>query len=114
MRRIVIALAVMLATGSALAADAVKKDQGILDRLYANTGVYHKSATGKAPGFVSDPGWPVPLPHSWMLGQVGGLYVDHHDHIWVYNRPRTMTTDEAALDTSGGSGGTNRLGLDDA
>ena len=92
----------MLASGAALAADAVKKDQGILDRLYANTGVYNKSADGKTPGFVSDPGWPAPLPHSWLLGQVGGLYVDHHDHIWIYNRPRTMTTDEAALETRGG------------
>ncbi|MCX7282059.1 MAG: hypothetical protein NTX21_11100 [Alphaproteobacteria bacterium] len=111
MRRIVIALAVMLASGGALAADAVKKDQGILARLYANTGVYNKSATGKVPGFVSDPAWPAPLPHSWLLGQIAGLYVDHHDHIWVYNRPRTMTTDEAALDTSGGSGGKNGLGF---
>ena len=112
MRKIVIALAVMLASGAALAADAVKKDQTILERLYANTGVYNKSASATTPGFVSDPGWPAPLPHSWLLGQVGGLYVDRHDHIWVYNRPRTMTTDEAALETRGGSGGKNGQGFD--
>ncbi len=99
-----------LVAGAALAADA-HKDRSILDRLYATTGVYHKSPTGTAPGFVSDPAWPAPLPHSWLLGQVGGLYVDKHDHIWVYNRPRTMTSDEAALETRGGSDGKNGLGF---
>src|SRR5437868_14795394 len=103
MRKLAIALAAMLAAGGvvslgALAADAAKKDQSILDRLYANTGVYQKSATAKTPDFVSDPGWPAPLPHSWLLGQVAGLYVDQHDHVWISNRPRTMTNDEAALE----------------
>src|SRR5258708_35325415 len=94
MPKFAILLAAMVASGGALAADTVKKDASILDRLYANTGVYNKSATATVPGFVSDPGWPAPLPHSWMLGQIGGAYVYHHDHIWIYNRPRTMTTDE--------------------
>src|SRR6185436_4479693 len=35
---------------------------------------------------------------NWLLGQIGGLYVDHHDHIWVYNRPRTLATEEAGLE----------------
>jgi DNA-binding beta-propeller fold protein YncE len=115
MRKFAMLLAAMLApgmiVGAALAADAVKKDQSILDRLYANTGVYNKSVSGKTPGFVSDPGWPAPLPHNWLLGQIGGLYVDQNDHIWVYNRPRTMTTDEAALETRGGGDGKNGLGF---
>jgi len=111
MRKAWVVLAAMLASGGALAADTVKKDQSILDRLYANTGVYNKAAAGTTPGFVADPGWPAPLPHSWMLGQIGGLYVDSQDHIWVYNRPRTMTTDEAALETRGGSDGKNGLGF---
>ncbi|HEY0234187.1 MAG TPA: hypothetical protein VGC86_03890 [Afipia sp.] len=70
---------------------------GILNRLLEQTGVYNKSKTGKTPNFVADPTWPQTLQHSWLLGQVGGLYVDHHDHVWVYNRPRTMTNDEAGL-----------------
>src|ERR1041384_2716173 len=111
MRKVLVVLAAMLASGGALAADTVKKDQSILDRLYANTGVYQKSATATTPGFVSDPGWPAPLPHSWLLGQIGGLYVDHHDHIWVYNRPRTMTNDEAALEARGGADGKNGQGF---
>src|SRR5262249_702548 len=111
MRKAWVVLAAMLASGGALAADTVKKDQSILDRLYANTGVYNKAAPGTRPGLAADPGWPAPLPHSWMLGQIGGLYVDSQDHIWVYNRPRTMTTDEAALETRGGSDGKNGLGF---
>ncbi len=62
MRKVWVVLAAMLACSGALAADAVKKDQSILDRLYANTGVYNKSAEGKTPGFVSDPGWPHIFP----------------------------------------------------
>jgi DNA-binding beta-propeller fold protein YncE len=61
-------------------------------------GVYNLSGTGKAPGFAVDATWPQPLPHNWLLGQIGGLYVDRHDHIWVYNRPRTMTNEEAGLE----------------
>jgi hypothetical protein len=63
-----------------------------------NSGVYNASATGKTPGFAVDPAWPQRLPHNWILGQIGGLYVDQHDHVWVYNRPRTLTTDEAGLE----------------
>jgi DNA-binding beta-propeller fold protein YncE len=73
-------------------------NSGSLERLFKNSGVYHASATGKTPGFVVDPSWPQHLPNNWLLGQIGGLYVDRHDHVWVYNRPRTMTTDEAGLE----------------
>src|SRR5579862_9600525 len=76
----------------------VLKNNSSLDRLFKKTGVYNASSTGKTPGFVVDPSWPQPLPNNWLLGQIGGLYVDQHDHIWVYNRPRTMTTDEAGLE----------------
>src|SRR5271163_2202258 len=74
------------------------KNDGSLDRLFKQAGVYNTSSTGKTPGFVVDPAWPQPLPNNWLLGQIGGLYVDPHDHIWVYNRPRTMTNEEAGLE----------------
>jgi len=76
---------------------------GILERLAARTGVYGVPPTAKVPGFVADASWPQTLPNSWILGQVGGLYVAPDDHVWVYQRPRTLTTDEAAL-----TGATNR------
>ncbi len=102
MRNAVIFSALLLTGLAALPVRAADTDvltkNGVLDRLVQQTGVYNKSKTGTAPGFVSDPTWPQVLPHSWLLGQVGGLYVDQHDHIWVYNRPRTMTTDESGLD----------------
>ncbi|MEO8037881.1 MAG: hypothetical protein ABI794_03885 [Betaproteobacteria bacterium] len=53
-----------------------------------------------APRFAVDPDWPRPLPNRWILGQIGGIAVGPDDHVWVYQRPRTLTDDErgAALD----------------
>ena len=82
-----------------MAADIdVLKNTGALDRLFTQAGVYNVSKTGKIPDFVCDPSWPQPLPHSWLVGQIGGLSVDWHNHIWVYNRPRTLTDEEAGLE----------------
>jgi hypothetical protein len=78
--------------------------------LVRATGVYHKAPGGRTPDFVSDPAWPQPLPNSWRLGQVSGLYVDRHDHIWVYNRPRSMTDQEAGLEPAL-AGATNEEGV---
>jgi DNA-binding beta-propeller fold protein YncE len=92
---------VLAAAVLAMAADSdidILKNSGSLERLFKQTGVYNASSTGKTPGFVIDPSWPQPLPNNWLLGQIGGLYVDRHDHIWVYNRPRSLTTDEAGLE----------------
>ena len=58
------------------------------------------SANAQSPAFRVDPYWPKPLPNKWILGQVGGIYVDGQDNIWVFQRPRSLTEDEkaAALD----------------
>jgi hypothetical protein len=52
------------------------------------------------PKFEPDPSWPKQLPNNWTLGQVGGIFVDSHDHIWVTSRPRTLDNNDkyAALD----------------
>ncbi|MFQ5633522.1 MAG: hypothetical protein ACE5I1_32545 [bacterium] len=42
-----------------------------------------------------DPFWPKPLPNNWILGQVSGVAVDSRDHIWIVQRPRTLTPREA-------------------
>jgi DNA-binding beta-propeller fold protein YncE len=94
-------LLLTLMTSIVMAADndsSLLKNDGSLDRLLKQSGVYNASSTGKTPGFVVDPAWPQRLPNNWILGQIGGLYVDLHDHIWVYNRPRTMTNEEAGLE----------------
>jgi NHL repeat len=46
------------------------------------------------PKFEPDPSWPKQLPNNWMLGQVGGIFVDSHDHIWVTSRPRTLDNND--------------------
>src|SRR5580692_5052752 len=52
------------------------------------------------PKFEFDPNWPKPLPHNWVLGAIGGNFVDAHDHIWVANRPGSLDNNDkyAALD----------------
>jgi DNA-binding beta-propeller fold protein YncE len=52
------------------------------------------AAAEGTPRLAVDPYWPKPLPNKWILGQIGGVAVDSHDHVWVYQRPRTLTDDE--------------------
>jgi hypothetical protein len=44
----------------------------------------------ESPRFNVDPAWPKQLPNNFILGNVGGITVDTHDHIWVLTRPRTL------------------------
>jgi hypothetical protein len=46
------------------------------------------------PQYKVDPFWPKTLPNNWIMGQVGGLTVDHENHIWVLQRPGSDTVDE--------------------
>jgi hypothetical protein len=48
------------------------------------------------PRYVPDATWPKTLPNKWIFGQIGGIAVDSHDHVWVYQRPRTLTDEERA------------------
>jgi DNA-binding beta-propeller fold protein YncE len=83
------------------ASQSVLSDAHVMDRLTQRTSP-QISAGATAPSFVVDAGWPKPLPHNWRLGQIGGIFVDHNDHIWVIHRPRSLTNDEAgALGVSG-------------
>ncbi len=43
-----------------------------------------------APQFEVDPFWPKTLPNNWIIGQVGGIFVDSQDHVWINHRPRTL------------------------
>jgi len=51
-------------------------------------------AAQTVPQFQVDPTWPKPLPNNWLLGQVAHVAVDANDHVWVLQRPRTLTDDE--------------------
>jgi len=98
----ILVLAALAVSGAALAADTAKKggaeSRAILARLQADTGVWNRAKGTTTPDFAVDPSWPQPLPHHWLLGQVGGLFVDRHDHVWVLNRPRSLTNDETGLE----------------
>jgi DNA-binding beta-propeller fold protein YncE len=48
----------------------------------------------RAPRFEVDPLWPRPLPNRWRLGEVAGVAVDARDHVWIVQRPRTLSADE--------------------
>jgi DNA-binding beta-propeller fold protein YncE len=52
------------------------------------------SLAADPPQFQVDPSWPKPLPNNWLLGQVGGVAVGPDDHVWLLQRPRTLTDDE--------------------
>jgi len=47
------------------------------------------------PRFEVDPKWPT-IPAQWALGQVAGLDVDSHDHVWIIQRPWSLQSDEKA------------------
>jgi DNA-binding beta-propeller fold protein YncE len=51
-------------------------------------------AHGLAPRFIVDPFWPKPLPNRWILGQVAGVAVDAQDHVWIVQRPKSLSEDE--------------------
>jgi hypothetical protein len=80
------------------ATEALQKAH-VLDRLAGSMSAEHK---GIAPGFVLDPAWPQPLPHHWVIGDVGGIAVDKHDHIWVYHRPRSVTSTDSGMQGAAG------------
>jgi hypothetical protein len=84
-------LAAQQSTTSAV--DALQKAR-VLGRLAEATPAEHK---GTAPGFVLDPAWPQPLPHHWVIGHVGGIAIDKHEHIWVYHRPRSISSTDSGM-----------------
>ena len=64
---------------------------GSAERMLAAQG-----ATSAAPGvpkFRVDPAWPK-IPNNWQLGQVSSVSIDAQDHVWILQRPSTLTADE--------------------
>ena len=54
------------------------------------------AGAAEVPKFEVDPFWPKPLPNNWTLGQVAGVAVDEHDHVWIMQRPRSLSRLEKA------------------
>src|SRR5687768_16555968 len=53
-----------------------------------------RSGENVAPRFEVDAAWPKPLPNRWLMGQASGVAVDPSDHVWVVQRPKSLTEDE--------------------
>lgn len=51
------------------------------------------AGTPPVPEYRADTNWPKQLPHGWIMGQVGGVSIDSQDHVWVLQRPRSLTPD---------------------
>ena len=51
-------------------------------------------STPAAPQLQVDPFWPKPLPNNWILGQVSGVAVDKRGHVWIIQRPRSLSDRE--------------------
>src|SRR5260370_26091860 len=64
---------------------------GLLLSVHSITGT---ASAQEVPKFKVDPSWPKELPNNWIMGKVGGMAVDRHDHIWVLQRPSWDTVDE--------------------
>ncbi|HLI82414.1 MAG TPA: hypothetical protein VKV17_00775 [Bryobacteraceae bacterium] len=90
---VLIAAFTATATAQQTAVQALQKAR-VIERLAETAGGNH---TGRAPRFVLDPAWPKPLPHHWMIGDVGGIFVDRHDRIWVYHRPRALSSTDSGM-----------------
>ena len=52
------------------------------------------SSAAATPRFRVDAAWPQALPNNWILGQVSGIATDADDHVWVLQRPGSLTEDE--------------------
>ena len=83
--------------GDRLVNEACKEEEFMkLARTLALAGVAAFALMGaaavaqQAPKFEIDASWPKPLPNNWIFGQIGGIFVDKDDNVWISQRPRTV------------------------
>jgi len=66
----------------------------VLSTLTVVGGAQDRSpATRDVPTFRVDPAWPK-IPNNWQFGQVASVSVDERDHVWVLQRPGTLSAEE--------------------
>ena len=71
----------------------MKRVVGTLIVLSALATVAIVGAAVDAPKFQVDPAWPK-IPNNWQFGQVASVSVDGQDHVWVLQRPGTLSAEE--------------------
>ena len=67
-------------------------------QVLANSDDSDKNSDDKhasSPRYIVDASWPKSLPNNWIVGQVGGIAVDRQDNVWIVQRQRSLTNDEA-------------------
>ena len=94
-RMLTAALAGTVLGGSVLAGAASATDWQDLKDPWLEPTYQWYGVDAKWPDFAVDPRWPKPLPNNWIIGQVGGIAVDRHDNVWILQRARSLTSDEA-------------------
>src|SRR6202521_2471022 len=57
-------------------------------------------ALAEPPKFQVDPTWPQTLPSNWIIGTIGGIFVDAQDHIWINQRPSSLDAREKRASTA--------------
>src|SRR5499427_10245296 len=85
------------AGGIAMAATRVRLALAALIALAIS---YPALTAEKTPAFKIDPSFPKELPHQWILGQIGGIFVDAQDHIWINQRPSSLDAREKRATTA--------------
>jgi hypothetical protein len=50
-------------------------------------------AQSHVPRYEVDASWPKPLPDRWVIGGLGGVCVDAHDHVFILNRQDVLDGD---------------------
>src|ERR1700674_2169873 len=63
-------------------------------------GALLQPALAEPPKFQVDPTWPQTLPSNWIIGTIGGIFVDAQDHIWINQRPSSLDAREKRASTA--------------
>ena len=62
-------------------------------RTGMDTATAQSPPTREMPKFHVDPAWPK-IPNNWQFGQVASVSIDAQDHVWVLQRPGTLSPEE--------------------
>lgn len=71
---------------AATAAIAVALAVGVIAQ-----GAKPRAGSQQMPTFAYDPTWPKELPNKWIVGNIGAVWVDGKDHVWIAHRPGGTT-----------------------
>jgi len=71
----------------------MKRITAALVALMSVASILTLAQTPDAPRFRVDPAWPK-IPNNWLFGEVASVSIDAQDHVWVLQRPGTLSPAE--------------------